>query len=47
MQHTEASAGLLSLAANTSDAEGWLMPVVSAAASCTAQLPGCCSCRVP
>ncbi|PRW21143.1 hypothetical protein C2E21_8457 [Chlorella sorokiniana] len=27
MQHTEASAGLLSLAANTSDAEGWLMPV--------------------
>ena len=30
MQHAEASCGLLSLAAHTSDAEGWLVPVVRA-----------------
>lgn len=43
MQHTEASAGLLSLAARTSDAaEGWLVPVLSASASCSARLRGQC-----
>lgn len=47
MQHTEASAGLLSLAAHTSDAEGWLVPVVSAPACRAARLPGHCRCCAP